>query len=63
MATELRGYKKRIAHRRSGNPGPNQQWVPVGHPNAARPATAEEMRATRNRESAVEHYQRQSGDL
>lgn len=63
MASEIKSYKKRLAHRRSGNPGPTQQWVPVGHPNAARPVTAEEMRAARYRESAVERYQREWGDL
>ena len=57
MATELTGYKKRLARRRSGNPGPNQQWVPAlvryadgstgPHPNAARAVSEHELRASR----------------
>jgi len=60
MSGEESGYKKRLARRRSGNPGPNQQWVPATvrnadgssrpHPNAARPVTDYELRAERARQ-------------
>jgi hypothetical protein len=60
MSTTLTGYKKRLARRRSGNPGPNQQWVPAlvrnadgstrPHPNAARAVTEFEMRAEQARQ-------------
>ena len=56
----LTGYKKRLARRRSGNPGPYQQWVPAlvrrsdgssgPHQNAARPVTEFELRAERARQ-------------
>ncbi len=37
------GYKKRMMHRLSGNPGPHQQWVKVGDSGAARASSPKEI--------------------
>jgi hypothetical protein len=41
--THNSGYKKRLMHRNSGNPGPAQMWVKVGDPGAARASSPKEI--------------------
>lgn len=56
------GYKKRLARRLSGNPGPRQMWVPayivnshgvaLSNPLAAKKVSAEEIAQLRREEEA-----------
>ena len=57
------GYKKRLARRNSGNPGPNQQYVPVNSPLAARPVTTSELLAWRARTAARRQQIERDGNV